>query len=123
MNKRKTKKKHKYIIENIQKFKLDEDETLLIRFDHNTWSIASINSFHEYIQEKLKCRVMFIPKEFELSKVMPRGKRADMNMYDEIQTTCEHCGKELFVINGLYGKEYVCDDECYDKYNNKLKGE
>ena len=118
MNNRKAKKKHKYIIENIQKFKLDEDETLFIRFDHNIWGIESINSFRKYIQEKLKCKVMFIPKEFEVRKIIPRGKRVDTNMYDEIQTTCEHCGKELLVINGLHSEEYVCDDKCFDEYNS-----
>ena len=63
MNKRKTKKKHKYIVENIQKFKLDEDETLVIKFDRNKWSRDDISRSYEFIQKELTWRVIFVPKE------------------------------------------------------------
>ena len=123
MNKRKTKKKHKYIIENIQKFKLDEDEALLIKYNHNEWSRDTISRFYEHIQDKLNCKVMFVPKDFKLSKVKPRCKRADLIFYDDINTKCKNCGKELFIFSGLHSEEYVCDDKCFDEYNDKLKGE
>jgi hypothetical protein len=69
MNKRKTKKKVKYIMFNLQKVNLAKDDVLLFRFSTDKWKPESIQQFSEWIRENVTQKFVFIPKDFEAVKV------------------------------------------------------
>lgn len=68
MNKRIHKKKMKFIIDNIQQVKLNENEFLIFRFDENKWKPDYMKLFAQYIKENVSNKVFFVPKDIEMIK-------------------------------------------------------
>jgi hypothetical protein len=69
MNKRKTKKKNNFIVENIQKFKLDEGEMLVFKFDIDKYSPEFMDGYSKYINNIIGNKVIFVPKDINISKI------------------------------------------------------
>ena len=68
MNKRIKKKKFKYIIHNIQKFNLEDNECLVFKYDKKQIKVSEIANFADYIRDNISNKIIFIPKEMEVSK-------------------------------------------------------
>ena len=68
MSKRQRKKRNKYIIDNIQKINLQEDDILVFKFN-NKMTHEALKRYAEYIKQNVSNKIIFILKNTELVKV------------------------------------------------------
>lgn len=68
MNKRIKKKKIKYIIDNIQKVNLQDNDTLIFRYNDEKYSLEAVSRFAQIISEQVTKKAIFVPKEWDMVK-------------------------------------------------------
>lgn len=74
MSKRIKKKKNKYIIDNIQKFNLAENECLVFKYNSNSVKPNAIAQFAEHISNTISNKILFVPDDMQVFKVTETRK-------------------------------------------------
>ena len=66
MNARQRKKQYKM---EIKRLNLLPNEVLIFRFDSENWNPEDIGAFSEYVHREISSKVMFVPKDMEMTVI------------------------------------------------------